>query len=199
MIDKGFFFRKNREMDLFRKIAVVFYDGLQTILLIAAVFLVLYIFVVEPHEVSGLSMYPTFNNHDFLLSNLLAVRFHELKHGDVVVFKSPVEVDKLYIKRIIGMPGDRVKVQDGKVYLNGTLLDESGYLKSDVVTYGGASLQDGIEYVVPAGDLVVMGDNRPNSSDSRAWGFLDEEKLIGRSTIRMWPLNTFEFIHNPFK
>jgi signal peptidase I len=186
-------------MELFRKIAIFFYDGLQTILLIAAVFLVLYIFVVQPHEVSGHSMDPTFNDHDFLLSNLLAVRFKDLKNGDIVVFKSPIEADKLYIKRIIGMPGDRVKVQDGKVYLNGAMLDESPYLKSDVMTYGGASMQDGIEYVVPEGTVVVMGDNRPNSSDSRAWGFLDEQKLIGKSSIRMWPVNTFEFIHNPFK
>lgn len=186
-------------MELFRKIAIIFYDGLQGILLVAAVFLVIYIFIIQFHEVSGLSMYPTFNNHDLLLSYLIPVRFDSLKKGDVVVFKSPVEQDKLYIKRIIATPGDTVKVQDGRVYLNGTLLDESAYLQPDVMTYGGAAFQDGVDQRVPEGAVVVMGDNRPNSSDSRAFGFLDKSKLIGKSVVRVWPLNTFEFIHNPFK
>ena len=183
-------------MELFRKIAVFFYDALQTLLLIAAVFLVLYIFIIQVHEVSGLSMYPTFNNRDYLLSYLLPVRFDDLKKGDIVEFKSPVEQDKLYIKRIMALPGDRVKVQDGSVYLNGTKLDESAYLQSDVLTYGGASFQDRLEQVVPQGTVVVMGDNRPNSSDSRAWGFLDKSKLVGKSVARIWP---FSFIQNPFK
>lgn len=186
-------------MDVFRKIAVFLYDALQGILVVAAVFLVIYIFVLEPHEVSGLSMFPTFQNHDYLLSYLPDVRFDKLKKGDIVVFKSPVEQDKLYIKRIIATAGDTIKVQDGGVYLNGVKLDENAYLDSSVMTYGGAFLQDGIEQIVSVGTVVVMGDNRPNSSDSRAWGFLDKKKLVGRSTIRIWPISTFEIIHNPFK
>lgn len=186
-------------MEFFRKAAIVLYDGLQTFLLIAAVILVFYIFVIQVHEVSGLSMYPTFNNKDFLLSYLLPVRFDDLKKGDVVVFKSPVEQDKLYIKRIIATAGDTVKVQDGGVYLNGLKLDESAYLKPEVMTYGGASFQDGIDNVVPAGFVAVMGDNRGGSSDSRAWGFLDKKKLVGKSVIRIWPIKDFEFIKNPFK
>lgn len=182
-------------MEVFRKIAVFFYDALQTFLLIAAVFLVLYIFVIQVHEVSGISMFPTFHNRDYLLSYLLPVRFNDLKKGDVVVFKSPVEQDKLYIKRIIALAGDTVKVQDGVVFLNGTKLDESAYLDPEVMTYGGASFQDGIDRMVPEGTVVVMGDNRPNSSDSRAWGFLDKSKLVGKSVMRLWP---FEIIKNPF-
>lgn len=187
------------KMEFFRKVAVILYDGLQTLLLIAAVFLVLYIFVIQVHEVSGLSMFPTFNNKDLLFSYLLPVRFDSLKKGDIVVFKSPVEQDKLYIKRIIATAGDTVKVQDGKVYLNGTLLDESAYLQPDVMTYGGAVFQDGMENRVPEGFVAVMGDNRPNSSDSRAWGFLDKSRLIGKSVSRVWPITDFEFIHNPYK
>lgn len=186
-------------MDLFRKIAVFLYDALQSVLIVAAVFLVIYIFVLQPHEVSGLSMFPTFQNRDYLLSYLLDVRFDKLKKGDIVVFKSPVEQDKLYIKRIIAISGDKIKVQEGGVYLNGKKLDESSYLQPDVMTYGGAFLQDGVDQTVPVGTVVVMGDNRPGSSDSRAWGFLDKKKLVGRSTMRIWPISTFEIIHNPFK
>lgn len=186
-------------MELFRKIAVFFYDALQSVLLIAAVFLVLYIFIIQVHEVSGLSMYPTFNNKDYLLSYLLPVRFDDLKKGDVIVFKSPVEQDKLYIKRIIALPGDTVAVQDGGIYINNKKLDESAYLGSDVLTYGGAFLQESIQRQVPQGFVVVMGDNRAGSSDSRAWGFLSKEKLVGKSILRIWPPGDFGVIHNPFE
>jgi signal peptidase I len=186
-------------MELFRKTAIFLYDGLQSLLLIAAVFLIIYIFVLEPHQVDGLSMFPTFHNSDILLSYLLPVRFDQLKRGDIVVFNAPVEADKLYIKRIIGLPGETIKVEDGGVYINGQKFDESSYLGADVMTYGGAFLQDGVERTVPIGDIVVMGDNRPGSSDSRAWGFLDKKKLIGKSIMRIWPLKDFEFIRNPLK
>jgi signal peptidase I len=186
-------------MEIIKKVALFLYDGLQTLLLVAAVILVIYIFVLEPHQVDGISMFPTFHNSDLLLSYLLPVRFDQLKRGDVVVFNSPVEPDKLYIKRIIALPGETVKVQDGGVYINGQRFDESAYLNPDVMTYGGAFLQDGMERAVPPGSLVVMGDNRPNSSDSRAWGFLDKKKLIGKSVMRIWPVQSFEFITNPLK
>lgn len=186
-------------MELLKKVALFLYDALQTILLISAVLLVIYVFILQPHQVDGQSMYPTFHNGDLLLSYLLPVRFDDLKKGDVVVFNSPVEADKLYIKRIIATSGDRVKVQDGRVYLNGELLDESSYLQPEVVTYGGAGMQDGEERVVPDGSVVVMGDNRENSSDSRAWGFLPKTKLIGKSLLRIWPFNNFEIIKNPLK
>lgn len=190
---------ENSFIDYIKKAALFLYDALQTVLLIAAVLLVMYIFVLQPHQVDGQSMYPTFHNGDLLLSYLLPVRFDDLKRGDVVVFNSPVEADKLYIKRIIAVPGDRVKVQDGRVYLNGQLLDESSYLKPEVVTYGGAGMQDGDERVVPDGFVTVMGDNRENSSDSRAWGFLPKTKLIGKSLLRLLPLKDFQFITNPLK
>jgi len=160
--------------------------------------MVLYAFVVQPNQVSGSSMYPTFKDKEYLLSNLLNVRFNKYTRGDVVVFHSPVELDKLYIKRIIALSGDTIMLKEGKVYLNGVQLDESAYLESTVLTYGGAFLQDGIERVVPDGYIFVMGDNRPYSSDSREWGFLDRSKVVGESLVRVLPFNKFKVIHNPF-
>lgn len=186
-------------MELLGKIGKFLYDSLQVFLVIAAFFLVIYIFILQPHQVDGLSMSPTFHHSDILLSYLLPVRFNQLEKGDVVVFHSPNEADKLFIKRIIALPGDSVKVQEGSVFLNGEKLDESSYLASDVMTYGGAFLQDGEAKTVPDGTLVVMGDNRDNSADSRAWGFLDKQKLVGKSIIRLWPVNSFEIIKNPLK
>ncbi len=184
----------NPVMEFLKKAYFKFLDVSQSILFVASFFLVLYIFVVQPHQVSGSSMYPTFKDQQIMLSYLLDVQFHTLRRGDVVVFHSPVESDKLYIKRVIGLEGDSVSVHDGSVYVNGTKLDESSYLKPDVVTYGGSFLKDGDVVTVPPGSYFVMGDNRPFSSDSRAWGFVTYGKLIGRSMARILPPNTFTIV-----
>ena len=151
-------------------------------------------FILQPHEVSGLSMYPTFKNKDFLLSYLVDVRINNIRHGDVVVFHSPVEEDKLYIKRVIGLPKDTIKLEGGAVYRNGDKVDESEYLDDSVPTFGGSFISDGKEVIVSENTLIVMGDNRPYSSDSRAWGLLPYSELIGRSLLRFWPLSTFTLI-----
>lgn len=160
--------------------------------------MVLYAFVIQPNEVSGSSMYPTFEDKEYLLSYLLDVKFDKYKRGDVVVFRSPVELEKLYIKRVIALPGDRIMIKGGKVYLNGEELDESLYLQPTVQTFGGAFLQEGVEKLVPNGFIVVMGDNRPYSSDSREWGFLDKSRVVGRSVVRIFPFHKFHIIRNPY-
>lgn len=192
----------NPILEFLKRIYFKFLDVSQTILFIASFFLVIYIFVLQPHQVSGSSMFPTFKDKELLFSYLLDVQFHTLRRGDVVVFHAPPasEADKLYIKRIIGLPGDSVRVQDGAVYVNGSKLDESAYLKADVATYGGSELHDGETKIVPPNNYFVMGDNRPYSSDSRAWGFVTYNKLIGRSAVRFWPFNKFTVVpRNPYK
>ncbi|HVZ58703.1 MAG TPA: signal peptidase I [Patescibacteria group bacterium] len=185
-------------MFIFRKIYHFLLDTIQTILIVASILMVIYAFVLQPNQVDGLSMYPTFHNGDLLLSNLLDVRFDSYKKGDVIVFHPPVEPDKLYIKRVIAVAGDTIMLKGGKVYLNGQVLDESVYLASTVKTYGGAFLADGVTMTVPPGEIFVMGDNRPNSADSREWGFLDKNRVVGRSLLRFFPIDTFHIIHNPY-
>lgn len=143
-------------------------------------------------------MFPTFHDQDLLLSNLLAVKQHKLVRGDVIVFHSPTEPEKLYIKRIIALPGETVQLLGGHVYVNGELFDESLYLKPDVMTYGEAYMRDNDTITVPEYTFFVMGDNRPNSSDSREWGPLKETAIVGRSMVRFWPIKDFEIIHNPY-
>jgi signal peptidase I len=187
-------------VELLKKVYIKFLDTSQGILFFVAIVLIIYMFIAQPHEVSGLSMFPTFDDKQLLLSYMLDVDFNNIHYGDVVVFHAlPPEQDKLYIKRVIAKEGDRIKVENASVYLNGNILNESGYLNPGVSTYGGLSLPDGTEVIVPKGELFVMGDNRSYSSDSRSWGFLPYDRLIGRSVLRFWPIQTFEIIkRNPY-
>lgn len=142
-------------------------------------------------------MYPNFHDKQYVLTNIVALRFHDLKLGDVVVFKAPPDPEKDYIKRVIGTPGDKILIKNGRVYVNGTKLDESPYLKPNVETYGGSFLKEAEEVTVSTENYFVMGDNRPFSSDSREWGFVPKKSLIGESFFIYWPLNTLGFVKNP--
>ena len=186
-------------MELARKIYYLLLDTVQTLLVAAAVFLVIYMFLFRPFEVSGESMYPNFHDKEFVLTNLIALRLGNPKLGDVVVFKAPPDPDKDYIKRVIGVAGDTVMIKDGNVYLNNQLLEEGAYLKPDVKTYAGAFLKENSPVTVPPGEYFVMGDNRSYSSDSREWGFVGQDKLIGESLFVYWPVNEVRFVSNPYK
>jgi signal peptidase I len=185
-------------MELFKKITKIVADILQAIVVVGALAVFLYGFVVQPHEVSGSSMFPTFKDKEYVLSNLLAARFRTLSKGNVVVFHSPIEAEKSYIKRVIATAGDTVRVENGKVFLNNVSLDESTYIGPEVQTFGGAFMQEGQNVTVPEGSILVMGDNRPFSSDSREWGFLPEDKIIGHSIIRIYPVKNFTIIPHPY-
>lgn len=185
-------------MEILRKVYFFFIDTMQTILLAASIFLVVYIFLFRPFQVSGESMFPTFKNREYILTNLIGLRFGDPVQGDVIVFKAPTDKDKDFIKRVIGVGGDSVYLKDGFVYVNNQKLDESPYLGSDVRTYGGSFMKEGEPVTVPAGEFIVMGDNRPYSSDSREWGFLDREGIIGKSFFVYWPVTTMHVIKNPF-
>lgn len=185
-------------MEIAKKIYSFFLDTMQTILLAASIFLVIYIFIMRPFQVSGESMFPTFKNKEYILTSLIGLRFGAPHRGDVIVFKAPKDIEKDFIKRIMGEPGDTIQVKDGYVYVNGVLLDESIYLGSDVRTYGGSFLKDGESVVVPEENYLVMGDNRMYSSDSREWGFLSKKDIIGISFYVYWPVNTMRSVKNPF-
>lgn len=187
-------------MEFLKKAYFFTLDLLQTILLAASIFLVIYIFFFRPFQVSGESMFPTYENKEYILTNLIGLKFEKPKRGDVIVFKSPTDQDKDFIKRVIGTPGDSVSLSDGFVYVNGQKLDESKYLDKDVRTYGGSSIKDGESITVPESSYVVMGDNRPFSSDSREWGLLKEKDIIGKSFFVYWPAKnkSVRLITNPF-
>lgn len=185
-------------MEILKKIYNFTLDTMQTILLAASIFLVVYIFLFRPFQVSGESMFPTYKNKEYVLTSLIHIRFEELRRGDVIVFHSPTDPDKDYIKRVMALEGDTIYIKDGFVYVNDKKVDESKYLSDEVRTYGGNFMQEGIPVTVPEDNYIVIGDNRPFSSDSREWGFLTKSKVIGKSLFVYWPANKMRLIENPF-
>jgi signal peptidase I len=165
------------------------FGGIESIVIALAITVVLYLFFLTPHEVVGRSMFPTFKNGDYLLANKVIYRFQEPQRGDVVIFKYSETED--FIKRVIGVPGDTIGIQDGKLYRNGTLLDESEYLDSSVYTGSESYLHEGETITVPENQYFVSGDNRPHSTDSREFGPVEFERIKGKVWLRYFPFNTF--------
>lgn len=137
-------------------------------------------------RVESVSMQPTLFAGNFVVVNKLSYRFGEPSRGDIIVFRYPPnpELDP-YIKRVIGLSGEHVLVEDGKVYINGVRISEP-YLKTQT--------QQGGEWTVPQDGLFMMGDNRNNSSDSRAWGMVPLENVIGKAFMVYWPPEKWEVL-----
>lgn len=161
---------------------------IQTVVVFLAILMIIFLFVAQPHKVQGPSMYPTFHDGDYIITDKLTYRFSLPKRGDVIVFENPRNHSDDFIKRIIGLPGDKVKVMDSHIYVNDQMVAEP-YLQSTVATDGRFFLQEGEEKTVDAGDYFVMGDNRQYSSDSREWGYVKKSEILGRVIVRYWPPN----------
>jgi signal peptidase I len=183
-------------MDAIKRAVAAFFDFLQGIVVILAVLVMIYLFIVSPQEINGASMEPNFHNGEYILTNKILYKFREPIRGDVVIFKSPRNKDVDYIKRIIGLPGDTVKLENNAFFVNGQKIEES-YLMPDVVIFGGNYLQEGVESIVPPGMYFVVGDNRPHSSDSREFGPIPKEDFIGAAFFRYWPFDRMGSLPHP--
>lgn len=153
--------------------------------------LVIKTFLFQAFYIPSESMEPTLTEGDRVLVNKLSYDLHDVNRGDVIVFERPPnepvsEIEDL-IKRVVGLPGDTVEGRDGRVYVNGTPLEEP-YLPSGVLTDPFAPIE------VPEGHVFVMGDNRGNSRDSRVFGPISEDLIVGRAFITVWPLGRVELL-----
>jgi signal peptidase I len=155
-------------------------DLLETVGLAVVLFLVINAISARV-RVDGFSMQPTLQNGEFVLVNRLAYKFGDPERGDIIVFRSLVAPEDL-IKRVIGLPGDTISVEDGIVTINSIVVNEA-YIAATPY-YSGT-------WTVPAGNLFVLGDNRNDSSDSHSWGFLPMENVIGKAVLVYWPFNNF--------
>ena len=175
--------RKESRQGLWSESLKLFRD----IILIIAVFLLLGVFIAQPVVVEGTSMLPQLHDGERLLVNKMvyynfrSVDWGHLTRGDVVVFWYPKDPDKSYVKRIIGLPGETVELRSGKVFINGTELDE-GYLEEE----HNRGLPSFAPKIVDDHYYFVMGDNRDNSSDSRYWGLVPEKYIYGKAFFRYW-------------
>ncbi|MCS7092262.1 MAG: signal peptidase I [Patescibacteria group bacterium] len=179
---------------MLRKIGFLLFDLLEVLVFAIAIFLFVYLLVMQPHRIKGTSMEPNFHDGEYLLSDKLTYRFKEPQRGEVIVFKAPGSNGEEFIKRIIGLPGEEIGLKDGKYTINGKALNES-YLPSDLVTNGGNFLSEGETALIPENHYFVSGDNRPLSSDSRTWGFVEKGKITGRAWLIYWPPESFGIIH----
>lgn len=139
--------------------------------------------LIKPIIVKGSSMYPTLEDSDYLLVSRQAYNIGEPDRGDIVVFPH-VEGngdEVLYIKRVIGVPGDHVEIEDGEVYINGVMQEEE-YINGDYT-------EGDVDCKVPQGEIYVLGDNRGNSSDSRFFGTVEADEVVGTAFIRLYPFN----------
>jgi len=166
-----------------------FFDFLETTVVALSIFVVAYLFLIQPHEIKGNSMEPNLHNNEYILTDKISYRFSEPARGDIIIFKAPNNPEVDYIKRIIGLPGERVKIQNGRVYINGKLLNEP-YLK-DLTNISSGYMKEGEEIVVPKDTYLAFGDNRPHSSDSRDFGPVPSNLIIGKAILRYWPLPQF--------
>lgn len=152
-------------------------------------------FIFQPFFVKGQSMEPNFFQGDYLIIDEISYQLRAPQRGEVIVFKYPNDPSQRYIKRIIGLPGETIKVKDGKVfvYKNGEaeILDETTYLFEHIATPGS------IEMILSKTEYFVLGDNRSVSSDSRRWGSLPEKNIIGRVLVRAWPLTALAKVEAP--
>ncbi len=161
-------------------------DTVETILLAVVLFLVINTLSARV-RVENISMKPTLQPGEFLLVNRVAYKIGEPEIGDIIVFHAPGPSDLDYIKRVVGLPGDHVKISEGVVYVNDQPLYEP-YI-ADPPRYSG-------EWDVPNDQLFVLGDNRNNSSDSHMWGFVPYEDIVGRALLIYWPLQEVTFLNS---
>lgn len=156
------------------------------LMLAGAGFVLIYSFLFRPYQVAGQAMVPSYTDGQYVMTWIYNPENDGIKRGDVIVFRAPPSPEKDFIKRVVALPGESISMRDGKVFVNGQVLDEGGYILKDTYTNSSAFLDEGIPFVIPDGQYFVMGDNRSFSSDSREWGPVTEDAIVGKVGFCYW-------------
>lgn len=181
----------SRETSVLGKVGLFFLEFIKIVVLAGVTIVLVRYFLFKPFYVKGESMVPTFYENEYLIVDELSYRFRDPKRGEVIVFRSPTAPDDFYLKRVIGLPGERVRVENGKVTVckvECSVLNEE-YLH-DVDTSGD------VAFTLGADQYAVFGDNRPASYDSRRFGPITKESIAGRTILRGWPLTRISYFGN---
>lgn len=166
------------------------WELIRVVLLAVIIVLPIRLFIAQPFIVSGTSMIPTFHDSEYLVVDEISYRLDDPKRGEVIVFRFPHNPSVFYIKRVIGLPGETIEIEKGVVTIKNK--DNPDGIKIEE-PYVSAIVDDGRDMTVELKDneYFVMGDNRPASSDSRSWGPLEENFIVGRALVRVLPFDEF--------
>lgn len=159
------------------------WEFIKVVVISVAIVLPIRAYIAQPFIVSGASMEPNFYDSEYLIIDELTYAFRKPERGEVVVFRYPLNPSEFFIKRIIGLPGDAVEIKNGKILINDKVFPEtyiSAELEKETMPNLTAKLDEN--------DYFVLGDNRLKSSDSRFWGALPKDKIMGRALLRLWPV-----------
>ncbi len=150
-------------------------------------------YVITRADVDGRSMNPTLKDKDIVFVEKISTLSEKYKRGSIIIFDAPRTDHDIYIKRVVGVAGDKIEIKNGKVYLNGKELEEK-YLAEGTVTKRGTFMADKESFIVPKGYIFVMGDNRDFSEDSRAFGPVKLDAVKGRAIVRVFPMKTIKIL-----
>lgn len=191
LVDKNYF---EENMTPLKRIAHYFFDLIKVVCVSLAIIIPVRYFLIQPFYVRGASMEPSFFDHEYLIIDEISYRFREPARGDIVVFKYPKDPSQYFIKRIVGLPGEKVEIKDSQVYIYPSqnndseeesgakfILDENFYLDGNVQTIGNKA------WALGPDEYYVLGDNRESSLDSRNFGPVYGELIVGRVWLRGWP------------
>jgi len=173
------------------------WDLVKVICISLAIIIPVRYFLIQPFYVKGASMEPNLYDHEYLIINEIGYRVDDPERGDIIVFKYPLDQSQFFIKRIIGLPGEKVEIKDGMIYLysdeDGSVrqyvLTETEYLDPSVKTHGNRV------YSLGNDEFFVLGDNRAQSLDSRSFGPVYKDLIMGKVWFRGWPFNRFEIFN----
>lgn len=163
------------------------WEFVKVVLISVAIVVPIRTFIAQPFIVSGESMEPNFHDGEYLIIDELSYQFRSPKRGEVIVFRFPLNLSEFYIKRVVGLPGETVEIKNGRVNIYKTDSKQISVLQEPYIP-NTSETGPNLSLALNEKEYFVMGDNREHSSDSRMWGALEKNKMMGRALIRLWPI-----------
>ncbi len=176
-----------------KNISKTFLDLLEIVFISVSIIVLTFLFLAQPLVVTGDSMQPIFADKEQLIIEKISIKYKELGRGEIIVIKHPDDPKLLVIKRVIGLPNETFMILNGSIYIDGKLLNEL-YLSEDTQTNERFYILEGEPLTIPENAYILLGDNRSNSSDSRTWGPIDMESIVGRGLLVYYPLGNIRLV-----
>ena len=193
---KNYSFHLNEKTSFGKQFLFFVWEVFKVIVISLAIIIPVRYFLIQPFYVKGASMEPNFYNHEYLIVNEISYRFNVPERGDTVVFKYPVDPSQHFIKRVIGLPGEKIKINSGRIYIINENHPEGAILKEDYLSPSMMTLGD-VNLVLAEDEYFLMGDNRIASLDSRNFGPVKRKYIVGKTLFRLtWELDRIGLVIN---